>query len=118
MKNHNLALDFKVARHKAGLRQLDCAHLLGVHKTRISNIESGRSMPTVLEAATLSLVYGKPMESLLVGLLDETIDNLIPRLRSMPTAPKVLATTFNRVHTLSQLAIRLEALTTSEHGRV
>ncbi|NGO53489.1 helix-turn-helix domain-containing protein [Allomesorhizobium camelthorni] len=117
MKTNNIALDLKVARHKAGLRQLDCAHLLGVHKTRISNIENGRSAPTTLEVATLSLVYGKPMESLLAGLLDEVVDELIPRLRSIPTAPTSIAVTFNRTHTLSQLAIRLEALITTENGR-
>lgn len=114
MKEQNsVALDFRVARNKAGLRQVDCAHLLGVHETRISQIESGRILPTILETAILSVVYGKPMESLLSGLLDEIVDNLTSRLRTMPPASADRRETFNRAHTLSRLARQLEILATA-----
>ncbi|CAN7521462.1 helix-turn-helix domain-containing protein [Rhizobium sp. LjRoot254] len=114
-KQNSIALDIRVARNKAGLRQADCAHLLGVHKSRISRIEAGRTMPTVREIATLSIVLGQPMESLLSGVRGSMANNLIERLRTIPSAPRNLPEMFNRAHTLSQLAMRLEALTTATH---
>jgi DNA-binding XRE family transcriptional regulator len=112
-EQQNIALDFKVARNKAGLRQADCAHLLGVNKTRISHIENGEELPTVVEAATLAIVYGKPVESLFVGLIDEITVDLIGRLPTIPHATDNLPDTFNRTHTLQELAKRLEALASS-----
>lgn len=111
-EQQGVALDFRVARSKAGLRQSDCAHLLGVHETRISQIEGGHMLPTILEAATLSVVYGKPMESLLAGLLDEIVDNLTERLQTLPPVRADRSETFNRAHTLSRLARQLEILAT------
>lgn len=116
MNHESIALDIKVARQKSGLRQVDCAHLLGVSETRVSAIENGRSLPNVREIATLSVVYGKPIESLLAGLLDETINSLVANLRSVPKVGNDTRGTFNRAHTLSQLAIRLEALTSATDG--
>lgn len=112
-KQNRIALDFRVARNKAGLRQIDVAHLLDVQHARISQIENGKRLPTVLETATLSIVYGKPMESLLSGLLDEVVGNLVERMKTVPSVPRDLPETFNRVHTLSQLARRLEILATA-----
>ena len=119
MTNENsIALDLKVARQKAGLRQVDCAHLLGVTESHISRIESDRARPSVKELATLGIVYGKPMESLLVALRGEIVSALIERLKTIPPTPRDQPNTRNRTHTLSQLAIRLEALTDAEHGTV
>ena len=116
MKEQNsIALDIRVARNKAGLRQADCAHLLGVHKTRISHFETGHTMPTVIEIASLSIVLGKPVESLLSGVLDTVADTLDEQLRTMPSAPRNMPEMFNRAHTLSRLAKRLEAINATTH---
>ena len=116
MENQSIALDLKAARRKAGLLQADCAHLIGVHPSRISLIENGRARPSLFEIATLSVVYGKPIESLLAPLMEDVIRCLVDRLASLPAAPKGRRGTFNRAHTLSQLAIRLEKLTDGGYG--
>ena len=111
-----VALYLKVARNNAGLRQTDVAHLLGVQKARISRIENGKALPTILETAKLSIVYGKEMESLLSGLIDQIVRDLVERMQTMPSAPRKTPETFNRVHTLSSLARRLEVITTTRHA--
>lgn len=117
-KKDVVANDLKVARLKAGLRQIDCAHLLGhPNDARISEIENGHAVPRALEVMTLSIVYAKPMESLLSGLIDEVVDNLIERLRTVPPVRRSLLGTFNRTHTLSVLAKRLEVLATAGNDR-
>jgi len=117
MKEQNgVALDFKVARNKAGLRQVDVAHLLGVQEARISQIENGKALPTALETAMLSIIYGRKIESLLSGLRDEVVDGLTERLQTVPPVPRDLPETFNRLHTLSELARRLEGLTATGHA--
>lgn len=118
MTNSIIAHDLETARKKSGLRQEDCAHLLDIDETRMSRIETGKREPTAREAAALSLVYGKPMESLLSGLLDELVAVLVLRVGTMPPAPKDTLVTFNRTHSLSQLAIRLEVITRQKDGGV
>jgi len=39
-------LDIKIARIKAGIRQYDLAARLGIHPSRLSEIESGRRKPS------------------------------------------------------------------------
>lgn len=118
MKKNIIAVDLQAARRKAGLRQVDCAHLLDTDQQRISAIECGRAEPNAREAAALSLVYGKPMESLLSGALDEAVGGLVKKLRRMPKAPADTRCTFNRTHTLQQLAIRLEVISNQAGGGV
>lgn len=113
---NSVALDFREARKKAGLRQVDVAHLLGVQEARVSQIESGKVLPTVIETAMLSIVYGKEMESLLSGLIDRAVSELVERLKTVPPVPRDLAETFNRRHTLQSLARRLEVLSATEHA--
>lgn len=115
MKHQRIAEDLAEARLKSGLRQVDCAHLLEVSESYVSAIESGRLAPNITTVATLSIVYGKQIESLLSGLLDEVVDRLIRRLGTIPPVSEDTRGTFNRAHTLSQLAIRLESLTSATH---
>ena len=115
-RDKSIAHDLRVARQKAGLRQVDCAHLLGVAESRISQLETGRSLPTTKQLAMLSIVYGKPMEALTSGFLDEILAGLIGRLETMPPVRQDTTETFNRTHTLSELAVRLEVLTSRRHG--
>jgi transcriptional regulator with XRE-family HTH domain len=115
-RDNSIAHDLAVARQKAGLRQLDCAHLLGVTESRISHLETGISLPTTKQLVMLSIVYGKPMEALASGSLDEILSRLIERLETIPPIRKDTTETFNRTRTLSKLAVRLEALTSRRYG--
>jgi transcriptional regulator with XRE-family HTH domain len=67
-------LDLRAARRNSGLRQVDCAHLMGVNKTKISNLENGRQRPSVRDICTLSMIYGRSFESLFAGIFDELND--------------------------------------------
>ena len=106
MKN-DLALDLKVTRRKAGLTQADCAHLLSVERARISQMESGKRLPTLAEACRLSLIYDRPLDSLLVSVKLPAARELGGRLSSLPTPRTRWISTFNRQQTLSSLAERL-----------
>lgn len=115
MKNQSIALDLKVARRKAGLLQSDLAHLLGIDRRRVRRLEQGEQLPTVCEVLALSFVYGKPIEALTAGLIDELIGQLVARLRTLPEAAATAEDEddepgFNRAHTLAELARRLEVV--------
>lgn len=111
MKNQTIALDLKAWRRKAGLTQADLAHLLGTDRARICDIEKGRLLPAADQLIALSLIYGKPADMLLSGLLDVTVDSLVERLRTLArVAEEDEAPGFNRAHTLSNLARRLEVV--------
>lgn len=115
-KKHIVAVDLHAARRKSGLRQRDLAHLLAVSESRVSHIETGLGQPTPKQLMALSIIYGKPMEALASGFLDEVVDVLVGQLRSIPASIPQTTETFNRAHTLSDLARRLKALTLARHG--
>jgi DNA-binding XRE family transcriptional regulator len=50
-------IDLKTARRRSGLTQADCGHLLGGSKSKISNLETGRKLPSMKEICGLSLIY-------------------------------------------------------------
>jgi len=105
---HSFALDLKFARKKSGLTQQDCAHLLDVHKTRISLLEKGKTLPSVLEICTLSLLYGKSFESLFGTMLEEAHATLKERLGTLPVPSNRWLGRFIRQNTLNRLAARLD----------
>lgn len=115
-KQYHVASDLTEARNRAGLRQIDVAHLLGVQHARISKIENGKVLPTVVEVTTLSIVYGKEMEGLVSGLFDQVVSNLIERLKAVPSVSRDMPETYQRADTLSDLARRLEVLANSRHA--
>lgn len=108
------ALDLKAARRKAGLLQTDLAHLLNIDRSKVSLFEDGKLWPSLHEITALSLIYGRPVESLLASVRDETVDRLVAKLATIRPVPPNRGDTFNRTYTLSQLAIRLEAITKRE----
>ncbi len=112
---HTFALDLKVARRKSGLTQQDCAHLLDVHKAKISLLEQGKALPSVLEICTLSLLYGKSFESLFGSMMEDAQRNLKDRLATLPEVSKRWLGRFIRNNTLNRLAARLDNDPT-EHG--
>ena len=100
-------LDLKVARRRSGLTQADCAHLLTINPSLVSQIENGKRMPTVRELCILSLVYRCSFESLFAGVLDDARHDLSARLATIPDAPKHWLGRHNRQHTLDTLADHL-----------
>ena len=50
-------LDLRAARRNSGLRQVDCAHLMGVNKTKVSNLENGRQ-PAAINFAQVNEMDG------------------------------------------------------------
>ena len=112
----DFALDLRVARRKAGLSQSDCAHLLGVHPSRISLLESGKALPSVPQICRLSMIYGRSFESLFGSVFVDAGRELRGRLRSMPEAPTRWLGRFNRDNTLRALSHRLASLTNDDYG--
>ena len=70
------AQDLKVARRKSGLSQLDCGHLLDINQQRMSQLENGKSLPTIPEICSLSLIYGRSFESLFGSVFLEVRNQL------------------------------------------
>ena len=114
--SQTFALDLKVARRKSGLTQQDCAHLLDVHKAKISLLEQGKTLPTVLELSTLSLLYGKSFESLFRSLIEDAQHTLNDRLATLPVVSNRWLGRFIRQNTLNKLAARLDANNSNGHG--
>ena len=101
-------LDLRAARRNSGLRQVDCAHLMGVNKTKISNLENGRQRPSVRDICTLSMIYGRSFESLFAGIFDEVKADVFCHLTDMPEPKEHYGPANNRNRTLDSLRARLE----------
>jgi transcriptional regulator with XRE-family HTH domain len=114
MDTEDFALDIKVQRRKAGLSQRDVAHLLGVHPSKVSLMEAGKTLPSLRDIAHLSLVYGKSFEEFFYAFVSKARRTLKTRLSTMPAAPKRWLGRFNRQYTVDKIAERLAA-TDSDH---
>lgn len=114
----NYVVDLKVARRKSGLLQADCAHLLNVDRSKISRIENGDTPPNITELCILTLIYGKPYETLFEAIYLDVITQLQERLNRLPTQQENRAIQFNRSATIVALAGRLETLDRHHHGNV
>lgn len=101
------AHDLRVARRKSGLSQRDCGHLLANTQQRISQLETGRDLPTISEICCLSLIYGRSFESLFSSVFSEARKQLSEQLATIPRSKKSWIERFNRHNTLSRLAARL-----------
>ena len=101
-------LDLRAARRNSGLRQVDCAHLMGVNKTKISNLENGRQRPSVRDICTLSMIYGRSFESLFAGIFDEVKADVFCHLSDLPEPQSHYGPATNRKRTLDGLRARLE----------
>ena len=101
------ALDLHVARRNAGLTQRDCATLLSIQPSRLSDIETGKCLPRLPEICALSLIFGRSFESLYGALFDDARDTLQQTILKLPTDTRRYVGTKNREHTIERLAIRL-----------
>jgi transcriptional regulator with XRE-family HTH domain len=117
MKNE-FGLDLKVQRRKSGLTQGDAAHLLSVHPSKVSLLESGKVMPSFKDICALTLVYGRSFETLFMNMCTKTARELRQKLNAMPNAPKRWLGSFNRRATLTEIAERVEAINQQEHDSV
>jgi transcriptional regulator with XRE-family HTH domain len=107
---YEFGLDLRVARRRAALTQVDCAHLLGTDQPRISKFEAGTAMPSVVDLSILYLIFdrslGRTSENILASLRDE----LLSRLASIPDCPPAWRDRRARFQTLGDLAEKLAAL--------
>lgn len=111
-------MDLKVARRKSGLTQADCAHLLGVHRSKISHLERGEIEPSLQEVCVLALIYDRSVENLFSSVFHDLYGDLEERLTAMPTARGNWVGRFNRARTLERLASQLAALVSSSRDGV
>lgn len=114
---HDLSLDLKVARLKAGLTQADLAHLVGCHKNRICQIEKRNRPLSLREACTMSLALNRTFNELFSLEFEAALEELDLRLGELPVPEFDEAHTFNRLVTLSALAERVNVFNDSKHGR-
>ncbi|MEO1700615.1 MAG: helix-turn-helix transcriptional regulator [Pseudomonadota bacterium] len=105
--HHVYCVDLQTARKKSGLTQDDLAHLLGTSENRVSKLEHGRRPLSVSDIASLTLIYGKPFESLFAAVLEDVARTLPDRIASLPPKAENWFGQFNREHTLSLIANRL-----------
>ena len=110
------AFDLKVARRKAGLTQGDCAHLLGISQSRVSDFETGKLLPDLKEFTMLSLIYGTRFEGLFAALATEVCRDLRKRLASISETRGNKIRRFTRGNTLQSLADRLAAINVQQYG--
>jgi len=101
------SLDLRAARRNSGLKQVDCAHLMGVHESKISQFETGKKKPSVKEICQLSMIFGRSFESLFAGIFEEVRQEIGARMMTLSEpGPKYLRK-MNRNATLQSLEIRL-----------
>lgn len=98
------SLDLRLARRKAGFTQRDCAHLLGVPPAKLSQLESGERLPTVLQICTLSVIYGRSFESLFGAMVATAKASLRTKILTLPKNVRYCAGTRNRNHSIDKLA--------------
>jgi DNA-binding XRE family transcriptional regulator len=66
-----------VFRHRMGLTQEAVAHLLGQPRTAmVSSYENGRTLPPLLVALRLSIIFRVPVEFLFGDLYDDMRQNI------------------------------------------
>lgn len=109
------ALDLRAARRNSGLRQVDCAHLMGISKTKLSNLERGLQHPSVHDICALSMIYGRSFESLFCGIFQEVRHELSTGLDTLPPLAAQYKQEHNRAKALESLHARLEEPFPQDH---
>lgn len=106
--HNSFALDLRTARRRSGLTQRDCGHLLDTSERRIRDLERGKTLPSMPEICSLTLIFGRSFESLFGAVFDDLCPALTERLSILPDAKVGWRVQFNRRNTLNRLAERLE----------
>lgn len=79
-------------------------------------MEQGKTLPSVPEICTLSLLYGKSFESLFGSMFEEANNTLKFQLTTLPVVSNRWLGRFIRQNTLNKLAARLDTLNPNGHG--
>ena len=110
------ALDLRLARRKSGFTQRDTAHLLALNRSKLSLLETGQRLPSLVQICTLSLIYGRSFESLFGAIMNEARASLRSRILSMPKNSRKYAGSLNRDHSIERLARSLAVEPEEEYG--
>ena len=110
------ALDLRLARRKSGYTQRDTAHLLGLNRSKLSLLETGQRLPSLVQICTLSLIYGRSFESLFAAIMDEARAALRQRIITLPGTRRKYAGSLNREHSIERLARSLVAEPNDDGG--
>lgn len=105
----DFSLDLRVARRQAGFTQSDIALLLGAHQSHVSDLEQGRTLPSLAEIVSLSLIFGRSFESLFAHLMLAAKTEIGGRMSALPLIVRTYVGTFNRDASLKKLERRLVA---------
>ncbi|WP_158598945.1 helix-turn-helix transcriptional regulator [Rhodophyticola porphyridii] len=101
------ALDLRLARRKSGLSLRDTAHLLNVHKSTLSALETGKRLPSVEQVCQFSLIYGRSFQSLFNEVTEDAKAKLQAQLPSLPGPGPRWPGKLQREKTLTRLSSRL-----------
>lgn len=102
------AMDLRTARINSGLRQADCAHLMGADKSRVCRLETGVSQPSVREICMLSMIYGRSFESLFSGIFEDIRGDISLNILTLREPSPDYKRRLNRERTLQKLEDRLD----------
>ena len=108
-----IKVDLRIARQQSGLKGQDVALLLGSSKSRLSKLENGYARPRVREIISLSLIYGKPLDSLFQLSSSALTEKLRERLSNLDFTG---IDNRQRLDSLNALASRLQALRSEAYG--
>lgn len=97
------AFDLRLARRRSGLTQSDCAHLLGMQQSRVSELENGASPPTAAELCGLAILLNRQFDGYFAAELEALKPALELRLKSLPKLKRASVANFNRHLTLRRL---------------
>ena len=110
------ALDLRLARRKSGFTQRDTAHLLAFNRSKLSLLETGQRLPSLVQICTLSLIYGRSFESLFGAIMNDARQALRNRILSMPKNARQYAGSLNRDHSIERLARSLATNPNDDYG--
>jgi len=98
------------ARRKAGLSQVDCAHLLGMSQSRMSRLELGHAKPTVSDLVGVALLFGRSMELMVEPMFQEYATQIHKRLFDLPETNTGWLGQFARNNALAKLEARVDRI--------
>lgn len=105
----DFVLELQQSRHQSGLTQEECAHLLDMNRTQISDIENGDRLPHLKEIIGFSILFGKSFEKLFASVFEDVRATMAARLQTLPLSEKPKQPNW-RKRTLLKLKDYLESL--------
>ena len=106
----DFSLCLREARKKAGFSQADCAHLLGVTQTHISNLECGRTVPTAADLIGVAVLFGRTTEHLGETVFRDRTETIRRNLFDLPDRQRHWLGRFVRNNALANLEDRVDRL--------